>query len=181
MPKRLASSAGVVYGKEQIKQQTAMQFHYDILEKKGLKLFPAPQPVGSYVQCIRTGNYLHLSGGISVNGEEAYYGKLGREVSVEEGQKAAAAAILNRLAVIESELGGFEALKRIVAVNGFVNCTPDFTDQAKVLNGASDLLTELFGEEARHSRSAVGVSSLPLGVAVEINMIVEITPEYDAG
>lgn len=153
-----------------------MKINHDVLEKKGLKLFPAPKPVGSYVQCIRTGNYLHLSGGISVNGEEAYYGKLGKDVSVEEGQKAAAAAILNRLAVIEGELGSFEPMRRIVAVNGFVNCTPDFTDQAKVLNGASDLLVELFGPEAAHSRSAVGVVSLPLGVAVEINMIVEIDP-----
>ncbi len=158
-----------------------MEFNYDVLEKKGLKLNPAPQPVGSYVQCIRTGNYLHLSGGISVNGDVAYYGKLGRDVSIEDGQKAAEAAILNRLAVIEAELGGFAALRKIVAINGFVNCTPDFTDQAKVLNGASDLLVALFGPEAAHSRSAVGVVSLPLGVAVEINMIVEIEPEYLAG
>lgn len=154
-----------------------MQLNQDVLIRKGLKLYEAPRPVGSYVQCIRTGNYLHLSGGISVNGEEAYYGKLGKDVTVEEGQKAAAAAILNRLAVIQGELGGFEQLKKIVAVNGFVNCTPDFTDQAKVLNGASDLLVELFGPEAAHSRSAVGVVSLPLGVAVEINMIVEIEPD----
>lgn len=151
-----------------------MKLNHEVLEKKGLKMYPAPSPVGSYVQCIRTGNYLHLSGGISVNGEEAYYGKLGKDVTVEEGQKAAAAAILNRLAVIQAELGGFDALRKIVAVNGFVNCTPDFTDQAKVLNGASDLLVELFGPEAAHSRSAVGVVSLPLGVAVEINMIVEV-------
>ena len=154
-----------------------MQLNEQVLEQKGLKLYPAPQPVGSYVQCIRTGNDLHLSGGISVNGEEAYYGKLGKDVSIEEGQRAAAAAILNRLAVIQGALGGFAALRKIVAVNGFVNCTPDFTDQAKVLNGASDLLVELFGPEAAHSRSAVGVVSLPLGVAVEINMIVEIDPD----
>lgn len=153
-----------------------MKLNHEVLEKKGLKLHPAPKPVGSYVQCIRTGNYLHLSGGISVNGDVAYYGKLGKDVTIEDGQKAAAAAILNRLAVIEGELGSFEPLRRIVAVNGFVNCTPDFTDQAKVLNGASDLLVELFGPEAAHSRSAVGVVSLPLGVAVEINMIVEIDP-----
>lgn len=153
-----------------------MKLNQHILDEKGLKLHPAPSPVGSYVQCIRTGNYLHLSGGISVNGEDAYYGKLGKDVSIEDGQKAAAAAILNRLAVILGELGSFEPLRRIVAVNGFVNCTPDFTDQAKVLNGASDLLVELFGPEAAHSRSAVGVVSLPLGVAVEINMIVEIDP-----
>ena len=133
------------------------------------------------MQCIRTGNYLHLSGGISVNGEEAYYGKLGRDLSVEEGQKAAAAAILNRLAVIEAELGSFDRLRTVVALNGVVNCTPDFTDQAKVINGASDLLVELFGPEAAHSRSAVGVVSLPLGVAVEINLIVEIEPECCCG
>ena len=151
-----------------------MQLNTEVLEKKGLKLNPAPAPVGSYVQCIRTGNYLHLSGGISVNGDVAVYGKLGADVSIEEGQKAAQAAILNRLAVIQAELGGFEKMTKIVAVNGFVNCTPDFIDQAKVLNGASDLLVELFGPEAAHSRSAVGVVSLPLGVAVEINMIVEI-------
>ena len=151
-----------------------MQLNTAVLAEKGLKLNPAPAPVGSYVNCIRTGNYLHLSGGISINGDVSYFGKLGQDVSIEDGQKAAQAAILNRLAVIEAELGGFEKLKKIVAINGFVNCTPDFTDQAKVLNGASDLLVSLFGPEAAHSRSAVGVVSLPLGVAVEINMIVEI-------
>lgn len=152
-----------------------MQLNTAVLAEKGLKLNPAPAPVGSYVNCIRTGNYLHLSGGISINGDDvSYFGKLGQDVSIEDGQKAAQAAILNRLAVIEAELGGFEKLKKIVAINGFVNCTPDFTDQAKVLNGASDLLVALFGPEAAHSRSAVGVVSLPLGVAVEINMIVEI-------
>ncbi|MFI3243956.1 MAG: RidA family protein [Akkermansia sp.] len=153
-----------------------MQLNTSVLEEKGLQLNPAPAPVGSYVQCLRTGNYLHLSGGISVNGDVAYYGKLGKDVSIEDGQKAAQAAILNRLAVIEQELGGFEKIRKIVVINGFVNCTDDFTDQAKVLNGASDLLVDLFGPEAAHSRSAVGVISLPLGVAVEINMVVEIDP-----
>ena len=153
-----------------------MQLNTRVLDEKGLQILPAPQPVGSYVQCIRSGNMLHLSGGISVNGESAYYGKLGRDLTVEEGQKAAAAAILNRLAVIKAELGSFEPVTRIVAINGFVNCTPEFVDQAKVLNGASDLLVELFGPAAAHSRSAVGVVSLPLGVAVEINMIVEFDP-----
>ncbi len=148
------------------------------LEELGLALYPAPAPVGSYRQCLRTGNYLHLSGGIAINGDDSYYGKVGVDVSIEEAQKAAQACILNRLAVIKAELGGsFEAMKRIVVINGFVNCGPDFIDQAKVLNGASDLLVELFGPEAAHSRSAVGVISLPLGVAVEINMIVEIDPE----
>ena len=154
-----------------------MEFNYELLEQKGLKLYPVPKPVGSYVQCVRTGNCLHLSGGISINGEDAYYGKLGKDVTVEVGQKAAAASILNRLAVIKEELGGsFDALTKIVAVNGFVNSVPEFTDQAKVINGASDLLVELLGPAAAHSRSAVSVASLPLGVAVEINMIVEFDP-----
>ena len=82
-----------------------MQLNMRILEEKGLKLLPAPTPVGSYVQCIRTGNLLHLSGGISVNGESSFYGKLGRDLAVEEGQKAAEAAILNRLAVIQWGFG----------------------------------------------------------------------------
>ncbi|MCI6982102.1 MAG: RidA family protein [Akkermansia muciniphila] len=154
-----------------------MKLNQEVLAAKGLVFLPAPQPVGSYVQCIRTGNYLHLSGGISVRGETAFYGKLGKDVDIPTGQQAAATAIMNRLDVILGELGSFDRLKRIVALNGFVNCTPDFTDQAKVINGASDLLVELFGPEAAHSRSAVGVVSLPLGVAVEINLIVEIEPE----
>lgn len=153
-----------------------MEINTSVLEEKGLQLLPAPKPVGSYVQCIRTGQYLHLSGGISVNGDMAVYGKLGADVSIEDGQRAAQASILNRLAVIQEELGSFKPVTKIVAVNGFVNCTPDFTDQAKVLNGASDLLVELFGPAAAHTRSAVGVPSLPLGVAVEINMIVEFDP-----
>ena len=158
-----------------------MEFNEEKLAQMGLCLNPAPQPVGSYVQCLRTGNYLHLSGGVSINGDVAIYGKLGADVSIEEGQRAAQAAILNRLAVIKEELGSFAPLKRIVSVSGFVNCTPDFIDQAKVLNGASDLLVDLFGPEAAHSRAAVGVISLPLGVAVEISLIVEVDAEYLAG
>lgn len=151
-----------------------MKLNEEVLAAKGLKLNPAPAPVGSYVQCLRTGNYLHLSGGISINGDVSIYGKLGVDVSIEKGQQAAEAAILNRLSVIKAELGGFETIKRIVVINGFVNCSPDFIDHAKVLNGASDLLVALFGAEAAHSRSAVGVISLPLGVAVEINMVLEL-------
>ncbi len=153
-----------------------MQLNEQILLDKSLSLLPAPTPVGSYVQCIRTGNYLHLSGGVAINGDESIYGKLGDDVSIEQGQRAAALCVMNRLSVIKAELGSFAPIRRIVAVNGFVNCTPDFIDQAKVLNGASDLLVELFGPEAAHSRSAVGVISLPLGVAVELNMVLEIDP-----
>lgn len=155
-----------------------MIFNNDVLTARGLKLNPAPAPVGSYVQCIQSGNQLYLSGGVSINGSEAYYGKVGEDVDVPTAQKAAAAAILNRLAVIERELDGFDRLVKIVAVNGFVNSAPNFTDQALVLNGASDLLVALFGPEAAHTRTAVGVASLPLNVAVEISMIVEIETDY---
>ena len=138
------------------------------LSDLGYAIYDAPAPVGSYVQCVRTGNLLHLSGGISVNGDDKYFGKVGQELTVEEGQAAARAAILNRL------VGSLEKVSRIVAVNGFVNAGPDFYDHPKVLNGASDLLVEAFGGIGRHSRTAVGVSALPLNVAVEISMVVEV-------
>ena len=144
------------------------------LSDLGYAIYDAPAPVGSYVQCVRTGNLLHLSGGISVNGDDKYFGKVGQELTVEEGQAAARAAILNRLAVIVQAVGSLEKVSRIVAVNGFVNAGPDFYDHPKVLNGASDLLVEAFGEIGRHSRTAVGVSALPLNVAVEISMVVEV-------
>ena len=144
------------------------------LSDLGYAMYDAPAPVGSYVQCVRTGNLLHLSGGISVNGEDKYFGKVGQDLTVEEGQAAARAAVLNRLAVIVQAVGSLEKVSRIVAVNGFVNAGPDFYDHPKVLNGASDLLVEAFGEIGRHSRTAVGVSALPLNVAVEISMVVEV-------
>ncbi len=128
------------------------------LSDLGYAIYDAPAPVGSYVQCVRTGNLLHLSGGISVNGEDKYFGKVGQDLTVEEGQA----------------VGSLEKVSRIVAVNGFVNAGPDFYDHPKVLNGASDLLVEAFGEIGRHSRTAVGVSALPLNVAVEISMVVEV-------
>lgn len=153
-----------------------MQTIRERLEQLGYKVHPAPAPVGSYVQCVRSGNLLYLSGGISINGDESYYGKVGQDVSIEEGQAAARAAILNRLAVIEQEIGSLDKVAKIVALNGFVNAGPEFYDHPKVLNGASDLLVEVFGEIGRHSRTAVGVSALPLNVAVEISLVVEIKP-----
>lgn len=144
------------------------------LSELGYSIYDAPAPVGSYVQCVRTGNLLHLSGGISINGDDKYFGKVGQDLTVEEGQAAARAAMLNRLAVIIQAVGSLDKVSRIVAVNGFVNAGPDFYDHPKVLNGASDLLVEAFGEIGKHSRTAVGVSALPLNVAVEISMVVEV-------
>lgn len=146
------------------------------LEQLGYRLHPAPAPVGSYLQCVRSGNLLYLSGGISINGDESYYGKVGSEISLEEGQAAARAAILNRLAVIEQEIGSLDHIVKIVALNGFVSANPDFYDHPKVINGASDLLVDVFGDIGRHSRTAVGVPALPLNVAVEISLVVEVKP-----
>ena len=123
------------------------------LSDLGYAIYDAPAPVGSYVQCVRTGNLLHLSGGISVNGVQSTNPKTIKEIH---------------------RVMDFEKVSRIVAVNGFVNAGPDFYDHPKVLNGASDLLVEAFGGIGRHSRTAVGVSALPLNVAVEISMVVEV-------
>lgn len=107
-------------------------------------------------------------------GDKKYLGKVPSECSVEEANQAARLAMLTRLAVIKAELGSLDRVTRVVAVSGFVNATPDFTDHPKVINGASDLLVEVFGELGKHSRTAVGCSSLPLGVAVEVGLVVEV-------
>lgn len=107
-------------------------------------------------------------------GDNKYLGKVPSECSVEEANQAARLAMLTRLAVIKAELGSLDRVTRVVAVSGFVNATPDFTDHPKVINGASDLLVEVFGELGKHSRTAVGCSSLPLGVAVEVGLVVEV-------
>lgn len=140
----------------------------------GLELPAAAPPVGSYVNCVRSGNILHLSGGLPIIGEQTYKGKVPSECDIETAQAASRAALLTRLAVVKAEMGTLNAVKQIVSISGFVNAEPDFTEHPQVINGASDLLVEIFGEAGRHSRAAVGVSSLPLGVSVEISMVVEV-------
>ncbi len=140
----------------------------------GLTLPEAAPPVGSYVNCVRTGNLLHISGGLPIIGDEKYLGKIPSECDLETAQIAARTALLTRLAVIKAEIGELSKVKKIVSLSGYVNAEPDFTAHPQVINGASDLLVEVFGEAGKHSRAAVGVSSLPLGVSVEISLIVEI-------
>ena len=140
----------------------------------GLELPPAAPPVGSYLNCIRSGNLLHISGGLPIIGEQTYKGKIPTECNIETAQAASRAALLTRLAVIKAEVGTLSAVKQIISLTGYVNSEPDFTAHPQVINGASDLLAEVFGEAGRHSRAAVGVSSLPLGVSVEISMVVEV-------
>lgn len=144
------------------------------LETLGLSLPPVPAPVAAYVNYVRSGNLLFLSGGLPIDGERKILGKVPGEVSVEEAQEGARMIILNRLAVVREAIGSLDKVKQIVALNGFVNSEPDFYGHPQVVNGASELLVEIFGEKGKHSRTALGAAALPLNVAVEINLIVEV-------
>jgi enamine deaminase RidA (YjgF/YER057c/UK114 family) len=144
------------------------------IEALGHSLPDVPVPVAAYVNCVRSGNLLFLSGGLPIDGERKVIGQVPRDVSVEEAQEGARIIILNRLAVVKQEIGSLDKVARIVALNGFVNSAPDFYGHPQVINGASELLIEIFGDKGKHSRTALGAAALPLNVAVEINLIVEV-------
>jgi enamine deaminase RidA (YjgF/YER057c/UK114 family) len=151
------------------------------LVEMGLELPGVNEALGSYVNAVRTGNLLFLSGGLPLDPERKFNGKVPSEVSVECAKAAARQAMLGRLAVIRRELGSLDRVARIVAVQGYVNSDPGFGDHPLVVNGASDLLIEVFGEEiGRHSRIAVGVGSLPLSMVVEVGLVVEVADEPTA-
>jgi enamine deaminase RidA (YjgF/YER057c/UK114 family) len=140
------------------------------LAELGLALPPLRPAAGNYVSCVRTGSLIFTSG----QGTDEYRGTLGKDVSVETGYLAARQCMLNLLSVVKHEIGELSKVKRIVKILGFVNSAPDFTEQPKVMNGASDLLVQVFGERGRHSRSAVGMAQLPLNNAVEVEMVLEV-------
>lgn len=144
------------------------------LARLGLTLPTVPTPVAAYVNAVRSGNLLFLSGGLPIDGEKKVIGQVPRDVSIEEAQEGARMIILNRLAVIEAEIGSIDNVARIVSLNGFVNSAADFYDHPKVINGASELLLEIFGDKGKHARTALGAAALPLNVAVEINLTIEI-------
>jgi enamine deaminase RidA (YjgF/YER057c/UK114 family) len=145
------------------------------LKEKGIVLVAPSNPVANYVNAVRVGNLLYLSGKGPVRSDNtAVTGKAGRDLTIEQGYEAARLAAINHLAVIKNELGSLNKVKRIVKVMGMVNCTDDFKDQPKVINGYSDLMVEIFGEKGKHARSAVGMASLPFNWAVEVEVIVEI-------
>jgi enamine deaminase RidA (YjgF/YER057c/UK114 family) len=146
----------------------------DQIASLGLTLPAVPTPVAAYVNCVRSGNLLFLSGGLPIDGDKKIIGKVPTVVSIDEAQEAARMIILNRLAVIQDEIGSLDKVKQIIALNGFVNSEPDFYGHPHVINGASELLVAIFGDRGKHSRTALGAASLPLNVAVEINLIVEI-------
>ncbi|HXP04097.1 MAG TPA: RidA family protein [Stellaceae bacterium] len=146
------------------------------LKELGVELPQASAPVANYVPFTRAGNLVIVSGQVSVrNGKPEFVGKLGREISVSEGQQAARLCALNILAHARTACGGdLDKVKRVLRLGGFVNCMPDFTEMPQVVNGASDLMVAVFGDAGKHARAAVGVSSLPLGVAVEVEAMFEL-------
>jgi enamine deaminase RidA (YjgF/YER057c/UK114 family) len=145
------------------------------LKEKGIVLAPVSNPVANYVNAVRVGNLLYLSGKGPSKADNTYItGKVGRDLTTEQGYEAARITAINHLAVIKNELGSLNKVKRIVKVLGMVNCTEDFKDQPKVINGYSDLMVEIFGDKGKHARSAVGMYALPFNMAVEVEVIIEI-------
>ena len=140
----------------------------------GLIIPDAAPPVGSYLNSTRSGNLLHISGGLPIIGDQKFLGKVPSACDLDTAQEAARTALLTRLAVIKAEAGTLDQVAQIVSLSGYVNAEPDFTAHPQVINGASDLLVEIFGDAGRHSRAAIGCSSLPLGVSVEISLVVEL-------
>jgi enamine deaminase RidA (YjgF/YER057c/UK114 family) len=147
----------------------------DKVKELGLTVPDVAKPVAAYVPAVLCGDHVYTSGQIPlVKGEVKYKGKLGQELSIEDGYEAAKICALNCLAAVKSVAGSLDNIEKVIKVVGFVNSAENFTDQPKVVNGASELIGKVFGSAGEHARSAVGVSQLPLGVAVEVEMIVKL-------
>jgi len=147
----------------------------DKLKMLGIVLPEAPSPLGSYVPVIRTGNLVFLSGILPfVDGKLLRQGKVGKDITIDDARVDAKRAVMNALAVLRSHIGSLNTVKRCIKITGYIASSPDFTEQPKVLNAASDLLYEIFGEAGRHARAAVGVTVLPLNAPVEIEFIFEV-------
>ena len=145
------------------------------LTELGLTLPVPPKPVATYVPAVRVGDLLFLSGVLpSRDGQLLMTGKLGETLSIEQGMEAAEISVLNALAIVKSEVGSLDRIKRIVKMVGHIASAPGFTGQPEVLNGASDLLVALFGDNGRHARVAVGAAELPRRAPVEIELIVQV-------
>ena len=149
----------------------------DKLEALGIELFTPSKPMANYVKAVRTGNLVFLAGhGPGKADGTNIKGRLGDDMTIEQGYEAAKVSAIAMLSSLKAEIGDLSKVTRIVKVTGMVNSTPDFYDQPKVINGCSDLLVEVFGEKGKHARAAVGMASLPSNIAVEIEMVVEVRP-----
>src|SRR6478609_9947937 len=155
---------------------TAQQIDFEKKFKElGIELPPASKPIANYVKAVRTGNLLFLAGTGPAKMDGTYItGKVGKDLTIEQGYEAAKVTGAAILSTLKNELGDLNKVKRIVKVLGMVNCPADFTDQPKVINGFSDLMVSVFGDKGKHARSAVGVNALPMNMAVEIEIVVEI-------
>lgn len=145
------------------------------IQELGLTIPPTPKPAANYVPAVKTGKLIFASGQTpTVNGQLSIKGKLGREVSIEEGQQAARISLLNALSAVRSVAGSLDEITRIVKLNGSVASAEGFGEQPQVINGASLLLEDIFGETGKHARAALGLAELPNGAPVEIELIVEV-------
>ena len=145
------------------------------LKDMGIELPPAVSPVANYVPAVRSGHLVFLSGHGPFDETGALItGKVGADLTAEQGYQAARRVGIGLLGSLKAEIGDLDNVNRVVKLLGMVNCGPEFTDQPKVINGASDLLVEIFGDKGKHARSAVGMNALPMNIAVEIEMIVEV-------
>ncbi len=145
------------------------------LKEKGIILPVPAKPVATYVNAVRTGNLIFLAGKGPLKTDGSYItGKVGKDLSIQEGYDAARLTGINALAALKAEIGDLNKVKRIVKVLGMVNCESNFMDHPKVINGFSDLMVEVFGDKSKHARSAVGMGSLPMNTCVEVEMIVEV-------
>lgn len=145
------------------------------LKELGFELPEVPKPVGEYVPAKRVGNFIFVSGqGPIQNGQPVYVGKVGAEIPLEEARKAAQICVLNCLAAVKSLIGSLDLVKEVIQVRGFVNSAPNFHEQPRVIDGASELLVNLFGDRGRHARAALGTSNLPGNIPVEIEMVLSI-------
>jgi len=143
----------------------------------GITIPQAAAPLGAYVLAVQSGTLLFTAGqGPVKDGVPVFKGKVGRDLTLEQGYEAAKLSTVNCLAAARSFLGTLDRIERVVKVNGYVNSAHGFTDQAKVMNGASDLLVQIFGEQGRHARTSVGVSDLPLNIPVEVELVVSCKP-----
>jgi enamine deaminase RidA (YjgF/YER057c/UK114 family) len=157
---------------ETLQEQTSTR--EEILARAGYRLPIPPAPGGNYLSAKTVGNLVYLSGVVSTNEDGVVTGRAGDSATLDEGYAAARLCALTQLAVLKRHLGSLEVVRGIVSVNGYVSATPGFPDSPRIVNGASDLLVQVFGEAGRHVRAAIGVSSLPRNALVELQMVVEI-------